>query len=721
MLSQVVQNPGNANLLLEYYDRDTLEQRREEFELVVLSAGLKPSGSIEAVLQGLGIERNAYGFIASGGETPGASSREGIFVCGTLDEPRDIPESVASAGAAAMSAANLLNILRPGGSAAPAPRREAPAGESEAGGEPGPLDEGPAAPPSGKVDLEADSAQPAPSTGPSPARIAVFVCRCGKNIAGVLDVEALRDFALTLPKVVLAEECLFTCSTATQERIRSLVREHAIDRLVVAACSPRTHEPLFRETLRGAGVNKYLFEMANIRDQCAWVHAAEPENAFEKARNLIRGAVKRAALLEPLQDTSSAVTRRAMVVGGGLAGMTAALALADQGIPVLLVEKEERLGGLARGIRRTLEGLSPGRMAENLELRVRMHGNIDLSTKTEVTGLDGGPGNFAVSLGRNGAPPVPATVGALIVATGGEPYQPSEYFHGEHPSVMTQLELERRLFTGQGAAPGTTVMIQCVGSRREDFGLCSRVCCAAAVKNAIRLLEGNPDASVYVFYRDIRTYGFKEEYYKKARDLGALFIKFEPEAPPEITLEEDQLKVRGFDSGAGMQIEILPDCLALSSGVRPSPSAANLAKILRVPVNLEGFFLEAHPKLSPLDFSSPGIYLCGLAHSPRFIEESILQAKGAACRAAGLLLQPEIHASGIVAEVNRKRCSSCLACVQICPYNVPKMDAEGISVIDPHGCRGCGICAAECPAKAIDFKHYTDAQLAAQLDSGTEE
>ncbi len=704
MLSQVVQNPRNANLLLDYFDRDrdTVERTREEFDLVVLSAGIKPSGSIEALLENLGIERNPYGFVAPDHENPTSTPREGVFVCGTLDGPKDIPESVASAAAAAAGAANLLSILRSGGNVS-IPSAEPPLPES--GAPPEPAEE---------PVKEREGAEP--GSAAQPARIAVFVCHCGKNIAGVLDVKALRDFALTLPNVAVAEDFLFTCATATQERIKELIRERGINRVVVSACSPRTHEPLFRETLQQAGLNKYLFEMANIRDQCAWVHASKPEKALEKAKNLIRAAVNRAALLEPIQDTISPVTRRALVIGGGLAGMTAALTLADLGIPVVLIEKENQLGGMAREIHHTLEGLSPRRLAANLDLRVRMHQNIELRTGTEIAGVEGGPGNFTATLRDNSGAPGSAAAGALIVATGGEPYRPGEYFYGDHPAVVTQLELEKQLFTGRGAPPRTTVMIQCVGSRRDDFGLCSRVCCSAAVKNAIRLLEKHPDCSVYVLYRDIRTYGFKEEYYRKARDLGAIFIKFEPESPPVATLEEGGgIKVRVFDSSAGMELEIRPDCLALSSGIRPAPSAAKLAGILRVPVNQEGFFIEAHPKLSPLDFSSPGIYLCGLAHSPRFIEESITQAKGAACRAAGLLLQPEIRASGVVAVVNRERCSSCLVCVQSCPYKVPRMDSEGISVIDPHGCQGCGICAAECPAKAIEFKHYTDEQLAAQL------
>jgi heterodisulfide reductase subunit A len=689
MLSQVLQNPANGNLVIEYYDRDDMRHVQEEFDLVVLSAGLRPSASVEPLLQSLGLERNPYGFIAPDLENPSCTSREAVFVCGALDGPKDIPESVAGASAAAASAASFLKLVNT--AAAPGACDEPPIAESAT-----------------------TKDYPQSETPVSPPRIGVFICHCGKNIAGVLDVKALQEFASTLPNVAIAENFLFTCSTQTQERIKELVREHNLNRVVVAACSPRTHEPLFQETLRQAGLNKYLFDMANIRDQCSWVHAAEPVAAFEKAKRLIRSSAARAALLEPIQDTVSRVTPRALVIGAGVAGMTAALNLADQGISVTLVEKEEHPGGMARQIHRTLEGYSPRRLSENLTLRVKTHRNITLYNEARLESITGGVGRFTAVLEQRGHS-IPVEAGAVIVAAGGAPYRPTEYLYGRHPRVMTQLELENRLYTKQGPLPQTTVMIQCIGSRRDDFALCSRVCCSGAVKNAIRLMEENPAASVYVLYRDIRTFGFKEEYYRKARDLGAIFINFDPKSPPAVEAEGEELTVRIFDAGSRGRLAIRPDCLVLSSGVRPAPEAADLAGVLGIPTTQEGFFLEAHPKLSPLDSNSSGIFLCGLAHSPRFIEESLAQAKGAACRAAGLLLQQEIQTSGIVAEVDRDRCSSCLMCVYSCPYKVPVMDAEGVSTIDPRGCKGCGICAAECPARAITMKHYTDDQLIAQI------
>jgi heterodisulfide reductase subunit A2 len=676
MFSQVIQDPTSGNLIIEYNDRNTMEQRQEEFDLVILSAGMTPSQSMSSLMGHLGVEQNRYGFAASNPEHPTHTSREGVFVCGALDGPRDIPESVTGASAAASSAASLLARYREEVNTKPS------------------------------LSIVRDVAGEAP-------RIGVFICHCGKNIAGVIRVDELREFALDLPHVEASEHFLFTCSTQTQERIKEVIREHRLNRVVVAACSPRTHEPLFRETLQQAGLNKYLFEMANIRDQCSWVHGQDPDAATDKARNLVGAAVARAALLEPIEEAVTRVVSQALIVGAGLAGMTAALSLADQGISVMLVEKSTRIGGIAGEIHHALEGHSPRQMVEDLALRVKTNKSITLLTEASLSSLGGGPGDFNGTVEQNGRT-IPVACGAVIVATGGEPYRPSEYFYGQHPAVVTQLELEKRLFENSNPMPNATVMIQCVGSRNEEFALCSRVCCSAAIKNAIRLKETNPSGAVYILYRDIRTFGFKEEYYRRARDLGVIFVGFDPESPPDVELENDKLKVKVFDHGSGMTLEIKTELLVLSSGIRPASGSLEIAKMLKLPLMQEGFFIEAHPKLNPLDFSSAGIFLCGLAHSPRFVEESIAQAKGAACRAAGLLLQKEIQTSGAVAEVVRERCSSCLLCVYSCPYHVPVMDSEGISVIDPRKCHGCGVCVAECPAKAITFKHYTDDQVIAQ-------
>ncbi|MCE5242511.1 MAG: FAD-dependent oxidoreductase, partial [Desulfobacteraceae bacterium] len=677
MISKIVMIPSSQNLLIEYFDRETMERREEEYELVVLSAGMSPSPGFLPVLGRLGLERNSYGFVVSDMERPGHTSREGIFVCGTLDGPKDIPDSVSGAAAAASGAAAMLAEGR----------REEPA----------------------------DSTLPAQrDVAGEPPRIGVFVCHCGTNIAGVVNVEALTGFAAALPGVAVAEHFLFTCSTQSQERIREVIHEHRLNRVVVAACSPRTHEPLFRETLLQSGLNKYLFERANNRDQCSWVHGQEPVAATDKSRHLLRAAVARAALLEPIREVATRVVRRALVVGAGLAGMTAALTLADLGIEAVLVEKESSPGGSAAEVYATLEGRSPRRLAEELSDRVGSHRNVVLYTEATVKSVSGGPGRFTASIERNGTREE-TDFGAIIVATGGETYRPKEYCYGEHPAVLTQLELEKRLHSGGHPSPQSTVMIQCIGSRRDDFALCSRICCSAAVKNAISLMERNPRGTVTILYRDMRTFGFKEEYYKRARDLGVIFVRFDPESPPDVRIDGNGgLRVVCHDASSRRDLEIRPDLLVLSAGIRPRPGGAEIAKMLKLPLMQEGFFLEAHPKLNPLDCPGAGIFLCGLAHSPRFMEESLSQARGAACRAAGLLLRREITTSGTVAEVDRERCAACLLCVYSCPYKVPYIDGEGISVIDPRKCQGCGVCVSECPAKAITFHHYTDAQVVAQ-------
>ena len=676
MINRIVMNPSNQNLIIEYFDRETMERREEEFDMVVLSAGMTPSPEFLPVMAKLRLERNQYGFVVSDLERPSHTSRKGVFVCGTLAGPKDIPESVTEASAAAACAAAMLSDCR---------QEES----TESG-----------LPPQRDVTGE-------------PPRIGVFVCHCGTNIASVVDVEALSEYAKTLPGVVTSDHFLFTCSTGTQDRIRELILEHKLNRVVVAACSPRTHEPLFRETLLQAGLNKYLFEMANIRDQCSWVHGQAPAAATEKARHLVQAAVSRATLLEPIQEVTTEVVRRALVIGGGLAGMTAAVTLADQGIESVLVEKESRLGGIAREVYFTLEGRNPRRRVDQLNVRLKSHRNATIYTDTKVKSVSGGPGHFIALLQKEGES-VELDVGAIIVATGGESYKPTEYLYGEHPGVMTQLELEKSFFTDTTPPTQNTVMIQCVGSRRDDFALCSRICCSAAIKNAITLMERNPENSVTILYRDLRSFGFKEEYYKKARDLGVIFVRFDQETPPDVRVEDGLLQVSVNDASSRRQLEIQPDLLVLSAGVRPRPEGAEVAKMLKVPLMQEGFFMEAHPKLNPLDCPSAGIFLCGLAHSPRFMEESLAQARGAACRAAGLLLKREITTSGTVAEVDGDRCAACLVCVYSCPYKVPYINQDNVSVIDPRKCQGCGVCVSECPAKAITFHHYTDDQVVAQ-------
>ncbi len=488
--------------------------------------------------------------------------------------------------------------------------------------------------------------------------------------------------------------------------------------MVVASCSPRTHEGLFRNTLRKAGLNKYLFEMANIRDQCSWVHQADPAVATEKAEDLVRMAVARAGLLEPLYEIPYEVNQRALVVGGGIAGMTAALNLADQGFETFLIERAAQLGGIARRIHRTLEGVDVQQYLQETIHRVVGHPRIRLFIDTELLETTGTVGQFSSVFSHRGEKGT-LKHGAVVVAAGGLEYRPTEYHYGDHPRILTQLELQERLFAdpeGIGK-PGSVVMIQCVGSRDEDHPYCSRVCCSTAVHNALRIKEISPQTEVVVLYRDIRTYAQKELYYKQAREAGVRFVRFEPEKRPEVDLVEGNLEVRVFDQNLKAGLRLRPEWIALSAAIRPAVESRSLAQTLKLPFDADGFFLEAHIKLRPLDFANAGMFLCGLGHGPKFLEESIAQAKGAAARAATVLAQKQTMVGGPVAEVNEELCVACLTCLRVCPFGVPRINERHFAQIDPAACRGCGNCASACPQGAIQVGHYLDDQYVALLEA----
>ncbi len=677
LISSVKERQQTNNLVLTYVS-ESGEVTREEFELVVLSVGLRPSASTAQLAGTLGVELDRFGFCRSEALAPGQTSREGVYVAGTFAAPMDIPETVMTASAAAAMAAESLQEVR------------------------------------GTMIREKTYPPERDTSGQEP-RIGVFICRCGTNIARVVGVDDVVEYAKSLPHVAYAEENLYTCSTDTQRKIADTIRQHNLNRVVVASCTPRTHEPLFQETLREAGLNKHLFEMANIRDQCSWVHFNHPREATFKAKDLVRMAVARAATLTPLADIRLEVDQRAIVLGGGLSGMTAALSLADQGFETALVEREPELGGITRRIRSTLDGADPQAHLAALVRRVEEHPRIRLYTGATIDEFSGHVGKFRATLRQNGRA-VQIGGGAVIVATGGAPYEPTEYRYPESDRIVTQLELEQKLEDpGFTASLKEVVMIQCVGSRDDEHPYCSRVCCQEAVKNALAIKRTNPKARVFVLFRDIRTYGFDEIHYQKAREAGVIFIRFEPENKPEVTLD-GELRVRVTDDVLGRPIELRPDVLVLSAAIRPHPQAAEVSRALKVPLNADGFFLEAHMKLRPLDFSSEGIFLAGLAHAPKSMAESIGQAKGAAARAATVLSRPFMDRSGIVSEVDQARCAGCLTCVRLCPYDVPQINEEGVAYIEPASCQGCGLCASACPRKAIATRHYRDEQLISKID-----
>jgi heterodisulfide reductase subunit A-like polyferredoxin len=674
-VSKVREDFNTKNLLITYID-EAGKIVEEEFEMVILSVGLEPAKHTVAMAKRLGVEVDKYGFAATKSFNPHSTSKDGIYVCGAYQGPKDIPETVAQASGAVADAMAPLALAR----GTMIIKREYPA------------------------EIEVKDLEP---------RIGVFVCNCGINIGGVVNVPRVRDYARTLDNVVHVEDNLYTCSQDTQAKIKDAIKEHKLNRVIVASCSPRTHEPMFRETVRQAGLNKYLFEMANIRDQCSWVHMKQKAEATDKAEDLVRMAVANARLIQPLGEVALPVVHKAIVIGGGIAGMTSALKIADQGYEVYLIEKEDKLGGNLWNLHYTLDGQDVRAFLESTMKRVKNHPLIHILMNAKVVDSSGSKGNFTtgVKVGPNGDYQK-IQHGVAVLATGAYEYKPAEFLYGEDPRIVTQLELEDRIVSGSTEVKKAKkiVMIQCVGSRNKERPNCSRTCCATAVKNALKIKEVNPDAEITVLYRDVRTYGLAEPYYAKARELGVLFVRYEPEEPPEVTRNGQKIAVSFMDKIIRERMEITPDLLVLSAATLPRNNE-EIASVLKLPRTLEGFFLEAHMKLRPVDFASDGLYLAGGAHGPKLITETLSQASAAAARACTILSKEKMMVGGIVAVVDGERCAACLTCVRVCPYDVPVINIEGAAEIDLAKCKGCGSCSAECPAKAIDLMHYRDPQL----------
>jgi heterodisulfide reductase subunit A-like polyferredoxin len=681
MPSRVVEMPGTKNTRVRYFDEQGREQQ-QEFDMVVLSVGLRPNASVKAMAERLGLDLNRFGFCQTDRRTPLAASRPGVYVAGVFQEPKDIPESVAQASAAASCAMELLAPAR----GTLVRRHEYP--------------------------WERDVSDEAP-------RIGVFICHCGHNIASVVDVNAVAATAARMPNVFHAEASLYTCSDTNQQHIKDMIHQHRLNRLVVASCSPRTHEILFQETLREAGLNQYLFAMTNIRDQCSWVHRNDPVAATEKAIDLMRMAVGRARHLKSLETGRLAVTQSALVVGGGLAGLTAALALAEQGFPVHLVEKEKVLGGNLLHLHKTLEGKDVQPFLADLVGRVTSHPKITVHMETQAVQIAGHIGNFTSRL-KTGEAEVTVPHGVTIIATGGAERETALYLHGKSPRVITQRRLEDMLAAGGlpkelGEKP-TIVMIQCVESRNDAHPYCSRVCCSEAVKNALEIKRQRPGARVVVLAKDIRTYGFRETYFQQAREAGVLFVRH-PRTEDPVVEDRQGLSVSAIDSGTGRRLELRPDLVVLSTGIAPAADNPVLSGILRSALTADGFFLEVHPKLRPVDLANEGEYICGLAHSPRFMDETIAHARAAAGRAATVLSKSFLEIPGQVACVDPANCVACATCVKVCPYGAPMINADlKKAEIQGAKCMGCGSCAAACPARAITLRHQEDAQVVAMLD-----
>ncbi len=688
-ISSIEEVPETKNLLVTYLEDN--RPKVAEFDLVVLAVGLKPPTLARHLAESLGVKLNRHGYCETTTFDPLSTNVPGIFVGGAFAGPRDIPETVANASGAAAKASVDLASAR----GTMTQKKEYPAET--------------------KVTKE------------ERPRIGVFVCHCGINISQTVDVPKVVEYARTLPEVVFATDNLYTCSGDTQTKIKELIREHKLNRIVVASCTPRTHEPLFQNTLQEAGLNPYLFEMANIREQCAWVHMQDKDGATKKAKDLVRMSVKRAGLDQPLKRSSFKVHKAALVIGGGLAGMTAALGLAGHGFEVHLVEKEKELGGLLRRIHH-LPGTKedPQVYLRDLVDRVRSETRIHLHIGSRIKSIEGSIGHFRTIV-ETGGKDASLEHGIVIVATGAIEHRPTEYLYGKNPQVVTQLEFEEQLT--KGAVRGNTfVMIQCVGARTKEWPNCSRICCIEALKNALLLKEKHPRSEVHILNRDIRSYGFHEELYREARGKGIQFIHYNDSNMPIVTEEDSRLRVELRDELLGRTVAFRPDMLVLSVAARPQPGTKETAMMLKVPTTDDGYFLEAHMKLRPVEFATDGIFLAGMAHGPKLVDETLAQANATVSRALTILTKDELIGEALVAEVDPGKCRGCGRCEESCDFGAIQMVVQTtaglerfVSRVDEALCKGCGRCTVTCCNKAITLRNSRTDQIQDVIETALED
>jgi heterodisulfide reductase subunit A len=689
--SIVGEDPETRNVIVKYATEDD-GVKQESFDMVVLSVGLNPPANSADLADTFGIALNEHGFCKTNPSNPMLTSRPGIFVSGAFQGPMDIPESVFTASAAGSQCGQRLDYRR------------------------GKLTTAKVYPP------ERDVSEEEP-------RIGVFVCHCGTNIGRVVDVPSTVEYALTLPNVVFAKEQLFSCATNSIKEITDTITEKGLNRVVVAACSPRTLEPLFRDTLREAGINQYFYDMANIREHCSWCHSKEKEAATQKAKDITRMSVARSAVLAPLQEFDLPVNKAALVVGGGLSGMTCALSIADQGHAVHLLEKDADLGGAARRIHTTLDGQDVQAYLRDLIHQVYRHPSIHVYTDAVITEATGYVGNFETRVtSERGLSTIEH--GVAVIAVGAEEYKPAEYLYGQDDRVMTHLDLGERIARKDETVVNarSIVMIQCVGCRNEDRNYCSRVCCSHSIKNALKLKTINPEMDVTILFRDMRTYGFNEDYYREASSRDVRFIRWTPDDPPGVEAAKADgrsvLRVVVTDPILDQQLAIDADLLALAAAVVPSAGAGEISRFFKVPLGPDGFFQEAHVKLKPVEFAAAGVYLCGMAHYPKHIPEAVNQAYGAAGRALTLLSHDIVTVSGSVCAVTENKCIGCGACISVCTYGAiefRKTRQGQKAIVNPVICKGDGLCNAVCPTGAIVLKHFTDEELLAQIDAAVPE
>ena len=679
-ISTILPDGDTGNLLISYTD-EAGRRINESFDIVVLSVGFGVSKEALDLAQKLGIELDQYQLALTSGFEPVQTSKPGIFVCGTFESPKDIPQSVIESSAAAAVVESTL---------------------AESRGSMIQIKEIPE-----EVDVRGE-----------PPRVGVFVCRCGTNIAGFLEVPDVVEYAKILPNVVFAEDNLFSCSQDTQEQITQIIKEQNLNRVVVAACTPRTHESLFQETVLNAGINKYLFEMANIRNQCSWVHSSQNKEATAKAIDLVRMAVSKVSLLQPLADPEILMNQSALVIGGGLSGITAAKNLAQQGYFTHLVEKNDVLGGQALNLYETWQGEDVQENLAGLIRDIESDANINILTGTEVKKVDGFVGNFQTTLTKAAEEQV-IEHGVTIIATGAKEFKPDEYLYGEDPGVLTGLELDQKFIDNTLALNeiNAAVFIQCVGSRIKERPYCSKVCCTHSVKSALKLKELKPAMDVFIIYRDLRTYGLREELYREARSKGVVFIRYDFDKGLIVAKEQDGLNVRCTSYVLQREIEVRADMLVLSTAI-VAPQENPIAQLLKVPLNDDGFFAEAHVKLQPIDFSTKGVFVCGLAHAPKPVDEAIAQGLGAASRAGTLLSQKTVLGNAIVSNINALFCRGCQKCMEACPYQAISFHKDRVVCeVNQALCTGCGSCAVVCPSGAASVLHFDDQEVLAMVDA----
>ncbi len=678
----VVENRDTHDLEIRYVD-ELGQIVNDTYDMIVLSVGLEISEETKEFAKKLGVDLTDSGFCATDSFEPVASSRDGIYVSGVFNNPKDIPESVLDASAAASAAGDALSCARD------------------------------------TLTKAVEKIEEVNVIGERP-RIGAFICDCGSNIKGVVDCEALTEYAKTLPYVEFADEAMYACSQDAQGKMVEFIKEKKLNRIVLAACTPKTHEPLFQETLANAGLNKYLFEMTNIRNQNSWVHKNNPEIATQKAKDLLRMAVAKAALAEPLKEEKINVNDSVVVIGGGLAGMTSAKSLATQGYKTHIIEKKDKLGGEAHKLYKTAQGENVEANLNELIKEVEANENITVHCNTSLESVDGFVGNFKSNLKTNDKVQE-LEYGIAVVATGAKALVPTEYEYGNDDRIITSLDLDKMFKENDAMLDNlnAAVFIQCVGSRQPDRPYCSRVCCTHSVDNAIELKERKPDMDVFIIYRDIRTYGERELLYKKARELGVIFIRYDVDNKPEVSVAKDKLLIKLNDHVLNQPVEIEADLLTLASAIVPRKDE-QLANFFKVPLNDEGFFVEKHAKLGPAEFATAGVFLAGSGHYPKPVNEAITQGRAAASRALTLLAKKDnLFTSGVIASVDPQKCSECGVCISICPYSAPNFMTdgrfEGKADVNPVLCKGCGLCVASCRSGALHLRGFDTNQIFSQI------